>query len=74
MKPQPDSPNWHWQQLGYSVERVPVLHPQTGNPTERRRRIIRRPGGSIVEIDRRPGEDARVAEVRIAVTEASYVR
>lgn len=56
-RPQPDSPNWHWQQLGYSVER-------TGQ-----RRTIRRPDGSAVEIDQREGERRHDAEVRAAIAE-----
>lgn len=69
MKAQPGSPNWHWQQLGYTIERVPVIHPRTGKPTEYRRRVIRRPDGSVVEIDQRPGEDYAAAEVRVAEEE-----
>ncbi len=34
MTAQPDSPNWHWQQLGYTVERG-----------QRRARTIRRQDG-----------------------------
>lgn len=69
MKPQPDSPNWHWERLGYNVERVPVIHPRTGRPTQHRQRVIRRPDSSVVEIDQRPGEDYAAAEVRVAEDE-----
>jgi len=61
----PGSPSWHWQQLGYTIERVPVISPRTGKPTEYRRRVIRRSDGSVVEIDQRPGEDYAAAEVRV---------
>lgn len=69
MAAEPGSPNRHWQQLGYTIERVPVIHPRTGKPTEYRRRVIRRPDGSVVEIDQRPGEDYAAAEVRVAEEE-----
>lgn len=61
MAVQEGSPNWHWQQLGYQIERSPSAF---GN-----RRIIRRPDGSAVEIDRRPGEHRSDAEVRAAQAE-----
>lgn len=70
----PGSPNWHWQQLSYTIERVPVIHPRTGKPAEYRRRVIRRSDGSVVEIDQRPGEDYAAAEVRVAESEAAYLR
>ena len=69
MKALPGSPNWHWQQLSYTIERVPVIHPRTGKPTEYRRRVIRRPDGSVVEIDQRPEEDYAAAEVKVAISE-----
>lgn len=61
MKPQPDSPNWHWVRLGYQVEREPTPF---GN-----RRIIRRPDGSAVAIEQREGEYRHAAEVRAAMAE-----
>ena len=69
MTAQPGSPNWHWQQLGYTIERMQVIHPRTGKPTEYRQRFIRRPDGSVVEIDQRPEEDALAAEARVAEAE-----
>lgn len=57
MSAQQDSPNWHWQQLGYQVERAG------------QRRTIRRPDGSAVEIDQRQGERRHDAEVRAALAE-----
>lgn len=62
MPAQEDSPNWHWQLLGYQIERQPL--PGGGS-----RRTIRRPDGSTVEIDRRDGEHQADAEVRVAQAE-----
>ena len=60
MTAQVNSPNWHWQRLGYAVERGP-----------RNSRVIRRQDGSIV--DTRPkedeGEDHHAAEIRAALAE-----
>lgn len=52
------SPNWHWQQLGYQVERGP-----------KGARTIRRPDGSTVPIDKREGEYQHAAEIRAANAE-----
>lgn len=62
MAAQEGSPNWYWQELGYQVERQPL-------PCGSNARTIRRPDGSAVEIDRRPGEHIQDAEVRVAMTE-----
>lgn len=59
MSAQPDSPNWHWQRLGYTVER-----------DARGARTIRRPDGSAVEVSRHGGEDSYSAELRAAEREA----
>lgn len=67
MAAEPGSPNRHWQQLGYTIERVPVIHPRTGQPTEYRRRVVRRPDDSVVDIDQRPGEEYAAAEVIVAM-------
>lgn len=61
MSAQPDSPNWHWQQLGYQVERSPTPFGS--------RRTIRRPDGSEVAIETRHGEHRADAEARAAQAE-----
>ncbi|MNO89489.1 hypothetical protein D3C76_809730 [compost metagenome] len=58
MAAQQGSPNWHWQQLGYSVERGP-----------RHSRTIRRPDGSVVDITPHHDEDRHDAEIRAALAE-----
>ena len=58
MTAHPHSPNWHWQRLGYTVER-----------DARGARTIRRPDGSTVEVSRRDGEDRYSAELRAAERE-----
>lgn len=58
MTAQPNSPNSHWQQLGYSVER-----------DARGARTIRRPNGSAVEVSRHGSEDSHSAELRAAERE-----
>lgn len=55
------SPNWHWQQLGYLIERTPTAFSN--------RRTIRRPDGSEVVIEQRQGEHRADAEVRAAQAE-----
>lgn len=54
----PQSPNWHWQRLGYTVERG-----------ARGARTIRRPDGSAVEVSRASDEDNHSAELRAAERE-----
>lgn len=61
MSPQHGSPNWHWQQLGYQIERQPT---PSGN-----RRTIRRPDGTAVAIEQQEGEPRHDAEVRAAMIE-----
>lgn len=58
MTTQTKSPNWHWQRLGYSVERDAI-----GG------RTIRRPDGSAVEVSRHGSEDSYSAELRAAERE-----
>ena len=56
MTARPDSPNWHWQQLGYTVERG-----------QRKSRTIRRPDGSTVDIPKTDNRHA--AEIAAALAE-----
>lgn len=56
MTAQPASPNWHWQQLGYTVERG-----------QRRARTIRRQDGSEVVIPKT--SDRHAAEIAAALDE-----
>lgn len=58
MASKPNSPNWHWHRLGYSVER-----------SARGARTIRRPDGSVVEVRRDTNEDNHSAELRAAERE-----
>ncbi len=58
MTAKPNSPNWHWQQLGYSVER-----------DARGARTICRQDGSAVGVPREAGEDRHSAELRAAERE-----
>lgn len=57
-----NSPNWHWQRLGYAVER-----------DARGARTIRRPDGSALEVSRHGGEDTYSAELRAAEREYRYL-
>lgn len=56
MTAHPNSPNWHWAQLGYQVELGP-----------RDSRTIRRPDGSAVDIPRT--DDRHAAEISAAERE-----
>jgi len=55
MSAAPQSPNWHWQRLGYTVERD-----ASGA------RMIRRPDGSAVDVPRDANENNHSAELRAA--------
>lgn len=56
------SPNWHWQQLGYRVDRQQL-------PSGNNIRTIWRPDGTQVKIERREGERGQEAETRAALAE-----
>ncbi|MCL6701129.1 hypothetical protein [Pseudomonas sp. T1.Ur] len=58
MTAQPGSPNDLWQRLGYTIERGP-----------RKSRTIRRPDGSVVEIDK--SRDHYAGELEAACLELS---
>lgn len=58
IQPQEGSPNWHWQKLGYSIERKAKKH-GFGN-----HRTIRRPDGSIVDTGDGSHEDELAAARR----------
>lgn len=58
MAANPNSPNWHWRRLGYTVGRG-----------VRGARTIRRPDGSAVEVPRTADEDNHSAELRAAERE-----
>lgn len=62
MSTRQNSPNWHWQCLGYAVER-----------NARGARTIRRPDDSAVEVSRHGGEDTYSAELRAAEREYRHL-
>ena len=64
MKPQEGSPNWHWQRLGYSIERVQNKRMSDGS-IQRKRRIITRPDGTVVDT----GDGSHEDEIEAAMNE-----
>jgi len=66
MAPNEDTPNWHWQQLGYQVERQYLA----GGGC---RRAIRRPDGTEVQIHQQKGEPRADAEKRAAIAEICHL-
>lgn len=59
-QPQPGSPNHHWQQLGYTIERTPRSNGLGSH------RTIRRPDGSVVDT----GDGSHEDELRAIAQES----